>query len=150
MLRRSQKDGSCSHFRLTDTTGWHGVCAGVPLKRKLAEFRVTPDALMPVGTELRASHFVAGQYVDVTGITIGKGFQGVMKKWGFRGGPASHGNSLAHRVPGSTGSNQVRGCWVLWLGVGVREVGASDAAWWSGTRLSTGARQARCGRAAEM
>lgn len=69
---------------------------------------MTPDALMPVGTELRASHFVAGQYVDVTGVTIGKGFQGVMKKWGFHGGPASHGNSLAHRVPGSTGANQVR------------------------------------------
>lgn len=44
--------------------------------------------------------------MDVTGITIGKGFQGVMKKWGFKGGPASHGNSLAHRVPGSTGQNQ--------------------------------------------
>lgn len=48
---------------------------GVPLKRKVAEFRVTPDALLPVGHELRASHFVAGQFVDVSGTSIGKGFQ---------------------------------------------------------------------------
>lgn len=156
---------------------------GVPLKRKVAEFRVTPDALLPVGHELRASHFVAGQFVDVTGTSIGKGFQvgalgavagagscsrcswrvcmvgpaqldagmppshrrrgnaacrcaamqlpccqhaswhlttasvparlhllpqGVMKRWGFSGQPASHGNSLAHRAAGSTGACQVR------------------------------------------
>lgn len=79
----------------------------MPLKRKLAEFRVSPDALLPVGHELRASHFVAGQYVDVTGTSIGKGFQGVMKRWGFAGQPASHGNSLAHRAAGSTGACQV-------------------------------------------
>ncbi len=51
------------------------LCPGVPLKRKVAEFRVTPDALLPVGHELRASHFVAGQFVDVSGTSIGKGFQ---------------------------------------------------------------------------
>lgn len=84
----------------------HYGAAGVPIKRRLAEFRVTPDALMPVGTELRAGHFVAGQHVDVTGTSIGKGFQGVVKRFGFAGGPASHGNSLAHRTPGSTGSCQ--------------------------------------------
>jgi large subunit ribosomal protein L3 len=61
-----------------------------------------------VGQELRVSHFVAGQYVDVTGTSIGKGFQGVMKRWGFAGQPASHGNSLAHRAAGSTGACQVR------------------------------------------
>lgn len=82
---------------------------GVSYKRKLAEFRVTPDALLPVGHELRASHFVAGQFVDVTGTSIGKGFQGVMKRWGFAGQPASHGNSLSHRAAGSTGACQVRG-----------------------------------------
>ena len=84
--------------------------AGVPLKRMLAEFRVSRDALLPVGTELTAAHFVPGQYVDVAGTSIGKGFQGVMKRFNFAGGPASHGNSLAHRVPGSTGACQVRHC----------------------------------------
>ncbi|KAI7844183.1 hypothetical protein COHA_002318 [Chlorella ohadii] len=84
----------------------HFEAAGVPLKRKVAEFRVTPDALLPVGHELRASHFVAGQFVDVSGTSIGKGFQGVMKRWGFSGQPASHGNSLAHRAAGSTGACQ--------------------------------------------
>jgi 50S ribosomal protein uL3 len=86
----------------------HYAAAGVPLKRKLAEFRITADAQLPVGAELRASHFVAGQFVDVTGTSIGKGFQGVMKRWGFAGQPASHGNSLAHRGAGSTGGCQVR------------------------------------------
>lgn len=84
----------------------HFDAAGVPIKRKLAEFRVTPDAVLPVGFSLSAAHFVAGQHVDVTGTTIGKGFQGVMKRWGFAGQPASHGNSLAHRSAGSTGACQ--------------------------------------------
>ncbi len=84
----------------------HFSAAGVPIKRKVAEFRVTPDALLPVGFSLLASHFIAGQYVDVTGTSIGKGFQGVMKRWGFAGQPASHGNSLAHRGAGSTGGCQ--------------------------------------------
>lgn len=84
----------------------HFAGAGVPLKRMLAEFRVSRDALLPVGTELTAAHFVPGQYVDVAGTSIGKGFQGVMKRFNFAGGPASHGNSLAHRVPGSTGACQ--------------------------------------------
>ncbi len=53
----------------------HFRAAGVPIKRHVAEFRVTPEATLPVGTELRASHFVAGQYVDVSGTSIGKGFQ---------------------------------------------------------------------------
>jgi len=84
----------------------HFEKAGVDLKRVLKEFRVTEDALLPVGTELRASHFTAGQYVDVTGTTIGKGMQGVMKRWGFKGGPASHGSSKFHRGAGSTGMCQ--------------------------------------------
>lgn len=81
----------------------------MPILRKLAEFRVTPDAVLPVGTELPASLFVPGQYVDVVGTSMGKGFQGTMKKWNFAGGPASHGNSLTHRAPGSIGQAQVRG-----------------------------------------
>ena len=84
----------------------HFKAAGLPLKRKLAEFRVTPDAMLPVGTEIRSSHFVAGQFVDIAGTTIGKGFQGVMKRWGFAGQPASHGNSLSHRSAGSIGACQ--------------------------------------------
>lgn len=87
----------------------HFQAAGVPILRKLAEFRVTPDAVLPVGTELPASLFVPGQYVDVVGTSMGKGFQGTMKKWNFAGGPASHGNSLTHRAPGSIGQAQVRG-----------------------------------------
>ncbi len=64
---------------------------------QLAEFRVSPDGVLPVGTELTAAHFTPGQFVDIAGITSGKGFQGVMKRHGFAGQPASHGNSLAHR-----------------------------------------------------
>jgi len=78
----------------------------LPVKQKLAEFRVTPDCLMPVGTQLGARHFVPGQYVDVTGISIGKGFQGGMKRHGFKGLPASHGTSVSHRSIGSTGQRK--------------------------------------------
>jgi large subunit ribosomal protein L3 len=84
----------------------HYAAAGVPVKRELAEFRVTPDAALPAGFVLPASHFVAGQFVDVAGTSIGKGFQGVMKRWGFAGQPASHGNSKTHRKGGSTGACQ--------------------------------------------
>lgn len=78
--------------------------AGVPPKRHVREFKVTQDALLPVGTPLNVAHFVPGQYVDVIGKTIGKGFQGGMKRHGFRGGPASHGNTKHHRTPGSIGA----------------------------------------------
>ena len=76
---------------------------GLAYKRYLSEFSVTKDALLPVGTTITARHFVPGQYVDVQGVTRGKGFAGVMKRWGFRGQPASHGASLSHRSPGSMG-----------------------------------------------
>ncbi|KAJ1959636.1 hypothetical protein GGI12_004235 [Dipsacomyces acuminosporus] len=82
----------------------HYKAHNVEPKAKLFEFPITPDAALPVGTEITASHFVAGQLVDVTAPSLGKGFQGVMKRWGFGGGRASHGNSLAHRTPGSTGN----------------------------------------------
>ncbi|XWS08422.1 hypothetical protein CRYUN_Cryun40dG0001100 [Craigia yunnanensis] len=81
----------------------------VPLKRKLKEFPVTEDALLPVGTSIGVRHFVPGQYIDVTGISRGKGFQGGMKRWGFKGMPASHGTSLAHRSIGSTGQRDAPG-----------------------------------------
>ncbi len=80
--------------------------AKVEPPKKLVEFRVTPDAMLEVGTELAASHFVAGQYVDVTGTSIGKGFAGAMKRWNFRGLEASHGVSVSHRSHGSTGQRQ--------------------------------------------
>jgi large subunit ribosomal protein L3 len=80
--------------------------AKVEPKRKIAEFRVSDDALIPVGAEITADHFVAGQFVDVTGTTTGKGFAGGMKRWNFAGLRASHGVSISHRSIGSTGGRQ--------------------------------------------
>ncbi len=80
--------------------------AKVEPAKKLVEFRVSPDAMLEIGTELSASHFVAGQYVDVTGTTIGKGFAGGMKRHNFRGLEATHGVSVSHRSHGSTGQRQ--------------------------------------------
>src|SRR5262245_33379305 len=75
-------------------------------KRKLAEFRVTEDSIIPVGAEITADHFIPGQFVDVCGITIGKGFAGGMKRWNFAGLRASHGVSISHRSIGGTGGRQ--------------------------------------------
>ena len=75
-------------------------------KRKVAEFRVTEDALLPPQTILDVRHFVPGQYVNVQGVTQGKGFQGGMKRHGFAGQKASHGNSVSHRALGATGCRQ--------------------------------------------
>ena len=149
-MKREAKEGytalqlGCGAKRAKQVTGTevgHFRANGVPIKRKMQEFRVTEvrfirafrslwaclrrhersccwhaaalivircvqEGLLPVGTPLSAAHFTAGQYVDVTGTTIGKGFQGVMKRWGFAGGSASHGNSKAHRLAGSTGGCQ--------------------------------------------
>ena len=82
------------------------AAAKVEPKRKLAEFRVSDDALIPVGAEITADHFVEGQFVDVCGISIGKGFAGGMKRWNFGGLRASHGVSISHRSIGSTGGRQ--------------------------------------------
>ncbi|ORX57480.1 translation protein [Hesseltinella vesiculosa] len=84
----------------------HFKSLNVPLRRKLHEFRVTEDAVLPVGTPLKANHFMVGQFVDVTAPSIGKGFAGVMKRWNFKGLPASHGHSLSHRSAGSTGQRK--------------------------------------------
>ncbi|MBI1207307.1 MAG: 50S ribosomal protein L3 [Azospirillum sp.] len=84
----------------------HFAKAKVEPKRKLVEFRVSPDALIEVGAELSAEHFVAGQFVDVTGTSIGKGFAGSMKRWNFGGLRATHGVSVSHRSHGSTGNRQ--------------------------------------------
>ena len=80
--------------------------AKVEPKRKLAEFRVSDDAVIPVGAEITADHFIPGQFVDVCGISIGKGFAGGMKRWNFGGLRASHGVSVSHRSIGSTGGRQ--------------------------------------------
>jgi large subunit ribosomal protein L3 len=80
--------------------------ANVEPKRKLAEFRVEPEALIPVGAEITADHYVVGQFVDVTGTTTGKGFAGGMKRWNFGGLRATHGVSVSHRSHGSTGGRQ--------------------------------------------
>ena len=80
--------------------------AEVEPKLKLAEFPVGEDSFLPVGAEITADHYVAGQFVDVTGTTLGKGFAGPMKRWNFRGLRATHGVSLSHRSHGSTGGRQ--------------------------------------------
>ena len=80
--------------------------AKVEPKMKLAEFRVPADKLIPVGAEITADHFVAGQFVDVTGTSNGKGFAGGMKRWNFRGLRATHGVSVSHRSIGGTGGRQ--------------------------------------------
>ena len=80
--------------------------ANVSLKKKIVEFRVSEDCVVPVGSEFGVNHFVKGQFVDVTGTSIGKGYAGVMKRWNFGGDHASHGVSLTHRSGGSTGQCQ--------------------------------------------
>ena len=84
----------------------HFAKASVEPKRKVVEFRVADDGLVDVGAEITVAHFVAGQFVDVTGTTIGKGFAGAMKRHNFRGLEASHGVSISHRSHGSTGGRQ--------------------------------------------
>ncbi|CEL52467.1 50S ribosomal protein L3 OS=Caulobacter crescentus (strain ATCC 19089 / CB15) GN=rplC PE=3 SV=2 [Rhizoctonia solani AG-1 IB] len=84
----------------------HFSKAGVSPKRIVKEFEVTEDALLPVGTTLSACHFVPGQFVDVIGTSMGKGYAGTMKRWNFRGLAASHGVSISHRAAGSTGQHQ--------------------------------------------
>ena len=92
--------------RLTRAARGGFAVANVEPKRKLVEFRVSPDNLIDVGAEITADHFVEGQYVDVSGTSIGKGFAGAMKRHGFHGLRASHGVSVSHRSHGSTGQRQ--------------------------------------------
>ena len=84
----------------------HFAKAKVEPKRRLVEFRVSADALLEVGAELSAEHFLPGQFVDVTANSIGKGFAGVMKRHNFGGLRATHGVSISHRSHGSTGNRQ--------------------------------------------
>ncbi|MGI9511101.1 MAG: 50S ribosomal protein L3, partial [Geminicoccaceae bacterium] len=92
--------------RVSKAMRGHYAKAKVTPKAKLAEFRVDEDGLVEPGTTLSVNHFVVGQYVDVSGTSIGKGFAGAMKRHGFSGLRASHGVSISHRAHGSTGQCQ--------------------------------------------
>ena len=98
--------GEAKAKRTSKALRGHFAKARVAPKRKLVEFRVSEDALIEVGAELTADHFVPGQKVDVAGISIGKGFAGAMKRHNFGGLRASHGVSISHRSHGSTGQCQ--------------------------------------------
>ena len=98
--------GSAKAKRTSQAMRGHFAAAKVEPKRKIAEFRVAPENLIEVGEEIIASHYFEGQYVDVSGTSIGKGFQGAMKRWNFGGLRASHGVSISHRSHGSTGQCQ--------------------------------------------
>ncbi|RYI36140.1 MAG: 50S ribosomal protein L3 [Acetobacteraceae bacterium] len=91
---------------VTKANRGHFAKAGVEAPKKVVEFRVGADAALEPGAKLTAAHFVKGQIVDVTGISQGKGFAGAMKRWNFAGLEASHGVSISHRSPGSTGNRQ--------------------------------------------
>jgi large subunit ribosomal protein L3 len=98
--------GKAKVKNVTQPNRGHYAKAKVEPKRKLVEFRVPKDALLEVGAEISAAHFVAGQFVDVVGTTKGRGFSGVMRRHNFGGLRASHGVSVSHRSHGSTGQRQ--------------------------------------------
>jgi len=98
--------GTAKVKRVSAPMRGHFAAASVEPKRKLVEFRVDPDNLLPVGEEIVADHYFEGQFVDVSGISIGKGFAGAMKRHNFGGLRASHGVSISHRSHGSTGQCQ--------------------------------------------
>ncbi|MBW6506157.1 MAG: 50S ribosomal protein L3 [Rhodobacteraceae bacterium] len=98
--------GSAKAKRTTAALRGHFAKANVAPKRKIAEFRVSPENLIEVGAEISAEHYAAGQFVDIAGTSIGKGFQGAMKRHNFGGLRASHGVSVSHRSHGSIGQCQ--------------------------------------------
>jgi large subunit ribosomal protein L3 len=98
--------GKCKAKNTSKPMRGHFATAKVEPKRRVVEFRVSPDNMVDVGQEIIAGHYLPGQYVDVTGTTVGKGFAGSMKRHNFGGGRATHGNSLSHRSHGSTGQCQ--------------------------------------------
>ncbi|MEK6216139.1 MAG: 50S ribosomal protein L3 [Boseongicola sp.] len=98
--------GAAKAKRVSQAMRGHFSAAKVEPKRKIAEFRVDPDNLIGVGEEITANHYFEGQFVDVSGTSIGKGFQGAMKRWNFKGLRATHGVSISHRSHGSTGQCQ--------------------------------------------
>ncbi len=98
--------GAAKARRVSKAMKGHFAAAKVEPKRKLAEFRVAEENLIPVGEEIMANHYFEGQYVDVAGTSIGKGFAGAMKRHNFGGLRATHGVSISHRSHGSTGQCQ--------------------------------------------
>ncbi|HEV2098109.1 MAG TPA: 50S ribosomal protein L3 [Stellaceae bacterium] len=117
-VRTVEKDGYCALQlgvgaakvkNVSKAQRGHFAKAEVEPKARLAEFRITEDALVEVGSEITAAHFVAGQRVDVVGVSIGKGFAGAMKRHNFGGLRATHGVSVSHRSHGSTGQRQSPG-----------------------------------------
>jgi len=98
--------GAAKVKRTSQAMRGHFAAAKVEPKRKIAEFRVDPENLIDVGEEITANHYFEGQFVDVSGTSIGKGFQGAMKRWNFKGLRATHGVSISHRSHGSTGQCQ--------------------------------------------
>jgi large subunit ribosomal protein L3 len=98
--------GAAKAKRTSAAMRGHFAKAQVEPKRVVAEFRVTPDCLIDIGAEISADHYVEGQFVDIAGTSIGKGFQGGMKRHNFGGLRASHGVSVSHRSHGSTGQRQ--------------------------------------------
>jgi large subunit ribosomal protein L3 len=98
--------GTAKAKRTSKAMRGHFAAAKVEPKRKVAEFRVAPENILPVGAEIIAGHYVEGQYVDVSGTSIGKGFAGAMKRHNFGGLRATHGVSISHRSHGSVGQCQ--------------------------------------------
>ena len=98
--------GTAKAKRTTAAQRGHFAKANVAPKRKIAEFRVSPDNLIEVGAEITAEHYLSGQFVDIAGVSIGKGLAGAMKRHNFGGLRASHGVSVSHRSHGSTGQCQ--------------------------------------------
>ncbi len=98
--------GTAKTKRVSKAMRGHFATAKVEPKRKIAEFRVAPEAMIGVGEEITANHYFEGQFVDVSGTSIGKGFAGAMKRHNFGGLRASHGVSISHRSHGSTGQCQ--------------------------------------------
>ena len=98
--------GAAKAKRTTAAMRGHFAKANVAPKRKITEFRVSPDNLIEIGAEITADHYLEGQYVDIAGTSIGKGFAGAMKRHNFGGLRASHGVSISHRSHGSTGQCQ--------------------------------------------
>jgi len=101
--------GTIKVKRVSKAMRGHFAVAQVEPKRKVAEFRVAPENMIDVGAEITAEHYAAGQFVDVSGTSIGKGFAGAMKRHNFKGLRATHGVSVSHRSHGSTGQCQSPG-----------------------------------------
>ena len=106
--------GEMNMKRVTKSYAGQFLRYGLPPKAHVFTFKVTPENFLPPGYFLGPRHFSIGQYVDVKSISIGKGTQGVMKRWNMSGGAASHGNSLAHRSVGSIGQREFPG--KVWKG----------------------------------